>query len=189
MPPRPSARHWHPRLTVYPEYVWRPGGRWLHPDVRFAVQCASDSEGLARDDDWSAGGHVAPPLLVPATLPAGWPARARTAVGEVLDGVLAGEEVDVEEIVTLLGARGCRRSSRVSDVADEPPRSRSGRRRPSRSSATATSTTRRSCTFKCRFCAFSKGPLSLNLRGDPYLLRLARAAARVVDAGSSTAAT
>jgi len=22
------------------------------------------------------------------------------------------------------------------------------------------------CTFKCRFCAFSKGPLSLNLRGD-----------------------
>ena len=26
------------------------------------------------------------------------------------------------------------------------------------------------CTFKCRFCAFSKGPLSLNLRGDPYLL-------------------
>ena len=26
------------------------------------------------------------------------------------------------------------------------------------------------CTFKCKFCAFSKGPLSLNLRGDPYLL-------------------
>ena len=28
------------------------------------------------------------------------------------------------------------------------------------------------CTFKCRFCAFSKGPLSLNLRGAPYLLDL-----------------
>ena len=28
------------------------------------------------------------------------------------------------------------------------------------------------CTFKCRFCAFSKGPLSLNLRGSPYLLEL-----------------
>ena len=26
------------------------------------------------------------------------------------------------------------------------------------------------CTFKCRFCGFSKGPLSLNLRGTPYLL-------------------
>src|SRR4029079_3137788 len=36
-----------PRLTVYPEYVCDPA-RWLHPDVQFAVQCASDSEGLAR---------------------------------------------------------------------------------------------------------------------------------------------
>src|SRR3712207_4941706 len=26
------------------------------------------------------------------------------------------------------------------------------------------------CYFRCRFCAFSKGPKSLNLRGDPYLL-------------------
>ena len=28
------------------------------------------------------------------------------------------------------------------------------------------------CTFKCKFCGFSKGPLSLNLRGTPYLLTL-----------------
>ena len=28
------------------------------------------------------------------------------------------------------------------------------------------------CTFKCRFCAFSKGPLSLNLRGAPYLVEM-----------------
>ncbi|MEZ5342119.1 MAG: hypothetical protein R2706_11930 [Acidimicrobiales bacterium] len=28
------------------------------------------------------------------------------------------------------------------------------------------------CTFKCKFCGFSKGPLSLNLRGKPYLLTL-----------------
>jgi FO synthase len=26
------------------------------------------------------------------------------------------------------------------------------------------------CTYKCRFCAFSKGPRSLNLRGEPYLM-------------------
>ena len=26
------------------------------------------------------------------------------------------------------------------------------------------------CTYKCTFCGFSKGPLSLNLRGKPYLL-------------------
>jgi FO synthase len=28
------------------------------------------------------------------------------------------------------------------------------------------------CTYKCRFCAFSKGPKSLNLRGDPYLMSI-----------------
>src|SRR6266576_985074 len=40
-----------PRLTVYPEYVTRPD-EWLHADVRFPVQCASDGEGLAREHLW-----------------------------------------------------------------------------------------------------------------------------------------
>ena len=38
------------------------------------------------------------------------------------------------------------------------------------------------CTFKCRFCAFSKGPLSLNLRGQPYLLEMEEMQRRVVEA-------
>ena len=38
------------------------------------------------------------------------------------------------------------------------------------------------CTFRCRFCAFSKGPASLNLRGAPYLLGLDEVARRVVEA-------
>jgi len=143
------------------------------------VQCASDSEGLARDDAWSAGGHTTPPRLVPATLPIGWPMRARTAVGEVLDGVLAGEEVDTDEIVTLFGARGAD-FTRVTHVADGL-----------RSEAVGDSVTfvrnrninyTNICTFKCRFCAFSKGPLSLNLRGDPYLLGLDELQRRVAEA-------
>jgi FO synthase len=38
------------------------------------------------------------------------------------------------------------------------------------------------CTFKCRFCGFSKGPLSLNLRGTPYLLTLDDIAQRAREA-------
>jgi FO synthase len=38
------------------------------------------------------------------------------------------------------------------------------------------------CTFKCRFCAFSKGPMSLDLRGRPYLLGLDEITARVAEA-------
>ncbi len=44
------------------------------------------------------------------------------------------------------------------------------------------------CTFKCRFCGFSKGPLSLDLRGKPYLLTLEEIQGRVleaVDAGAT----
>ncbi|HEV2428038.1 MAG TPA: 5-amino-6-(D-ribitylamino)uracil--L-tyrosine 4-hydroxyphenyl transferase CofH, partial [Acidimicrobiales bacterium] len=36
--------------------------------------------------------------------------------------------------------------------------------------------------FRCRFCAFSKGPRSLNLRGDPYLLTLEEVTERVAEA-------
>ncbi|MFP5489618.1 MAG: 5-amino-6-(D-ribitylamino)uracil--L-tyrosine 4-hydroxyphenyl transferase CofH, partial [Acidimicrobiia bacterium] len=38
------------------------------------------------------------------------------------------------------------------------------------------------CTFKCKFCGFSKGPLSLNLRGKPYLLTLDDIGARAAEA-------
>ena len=38
------------------------------------------------------------------------------------------------------------------------------------------------CTFRCTFCGFSKGPLSLNLRGAPYLLTLDDVAERAVEA-------
>jgi FO synthase len=38
------------------------------------------------------------------------------------------------------------------------------------------------CTFKCKFCGFSKGPLSLNLRGTPYLLTLDDIAERAREA-------
>jgi FO synthase len=167
-----------PRLTVYPEYV-RDGDRWLHDDVRFAVRCASDLEDLARDDAWAAGGDIAPPARLPAALPPGWTARARTRVGEVLAGVLAGEEVDVDEIVILLGARGPD-FVEVAAVADQLRVDTVG--------DAVTFVRNRNinytnvCTFKCRFCAFSKGPLSLNLRGAPYLLDLEEIQRRVVEA-------
>ena len=38
------------------------------------------------------------------------------------------------------------------------------------------------CYFKCGFCAFSKGPRSLNLRGEPYLMTIDEVVARTVEA-------
>jgi FO synthase len=163
-----------PRLTVYPEYVRDPE-TWLHPDVRTRVLHASDAEGLARDDAWASGGDVAPPSLIPPAVPA----RAGGPVGEVLAGVLAGEEVGADEIVTLLSARGPE-VARVGEVADQLRREIVGDE--------VTFVRNRNinytnvCTFKCRFCAFSKGPLSLNLRGTPYLLDHEEIQRRVMEA-------
>src|SRR5947207_646025 len=163
-----------PRLTVYPEYVNRPD-EWLHADVRFPVLCASDGEGLAREGLWSAGGHE-PPLDLLGRSGAPNPGGP---VGEVLTGVELGQQVGVDEIVTLLGARGPELVA-VCDLADDLRRRAVG--------DVVTFVRNRNinytnvCTFKCRFCAFSKGPLSLNLRGDPYLLDFDEIQRRVVEA-------
>jgi 7,8-didemethyl-8-hydroxy-5-deazariboflavin synthase CofH subunit len=162
-----------PRLTVYPRYALAPD-RWLDPATRTAVLVRSDAEGLARDrPDWHAGGTGPPPRLLPGT------PRAGSAIGEVLAGVVLGQQVGVEEIVTLFGARG-RQVAAVAEVADDL------RRRIAGDAVTWVANRNINytnvCTFKCRFCAFSKGPLSLNLRGDPYLLGIDEIQRRVVEA-------
>jgi FO synthase len=163
-----------PRLTAYPEFVADPA-RWLDPGVRTAVLHASDAEGLARDpaDRWHAGEEVDPPRLLPATPSAGG------AVGEVLAGVSAGQQPGVDELATLFSARGPEVAA-VAEVADDL------RRRAVGDAVTWVANRNINytnvCTFKCRFCAFSKGPLSLNLRGAPYLLTLEDIQARVVEA-------
>jgi FO synthase len=162
-----------PRLTVYPRYALAPD-RWLDPATRTAVLVRSDAEGLAPDrPDWHAGGTGPPPRLLPGT------PRAGSAIGEVLAGVVLGQQVGVEEIVTLFGARG-RQVAAVAEVADDL------RRRIAGDAVTWVANRNINytnvCTFKCRFCAFSKGPLSLNLRGDPYLLGIDEIQRRVVEA-------
>ena len=100
-------------------------------------------------------------------------------MSEVLAGVVAGQEVGEDEIVTLFGARG-REVAGVAEVANDLRQQIVG--------DTVTWVANRNinytnvCTFKCRFCAFSKGPLSLNLRGDPYLLGVDEIQRRVVEA-------
>lgn len=163
-----------PRLTIYPEFV-RDAARWIDPGLHFTVLQVSDSEGLTRDDTWASGGDDPPPPLLPFARPA----RAGSRLGEVLDGVRDGDEVDVDEIVVLLEARGVEVAA-VCELADELRAEIVGDE--------VTFVRNRNinytnvCTFKCKFCAFSKGPLSLNLRGNPYLLDLDEVQRRVLEA-------
>jgi 7,8-didemethyl-8-hydroxy-5-deazariboflavin synthase CofH subunit len=150
--------------------------------MRFSVLDASDAEGLARDHAWVSGGEVAPPDLLRAR--ARGHVKVGGAVAEVLAGVTAGAEVGEDEIVTLFAARGPEVRA-VAEVADDLRRQTVGDEVTWVANRNINYTN--ICTFKCRFCAFSKGPLSLNLRGDPYLLSFEDIAERVREAEAAGA--
>ncbi len=192
-----------PRLTVHPGHAARPD-RWLDPALVFPVLDRADAELLGRDDPgavwperhqaaanvgtgaevvqigrrstaWYSGADTEPPALLPAR------AHAGGAVAEVLAGVRLGQRVGEAELVTLFAARGPEVAA-VAEVADELRRRAVG--------DTVTYVVNRNinytnvCTFRCTFCGFSKGPLSLNLRGAPYLLGLEEIVERSVEAAA-----
>jgi FO synthase len=192
-----------PRLTVYPEFVLQPD-RWLDPALHFPVLDRSDAEGLGRDDpgqiwpekvtaadvvqdgaevvlvghrstQWYSGANNPPPVLVPAARAT----RPGSAVDEILHGVRMGHEVGVDEIVALFAARG-QEVAAVAELADELRQSAVGD--PITWVHNRNINYTNVCTFKCKFCGFAKGKLTLNLRGTPYLLTLDDIAQRARDA-------
>src|SRR5581483_7909825 len=136
-----------PRLTVHPRFV---DPEWLDPRVLPRVLRASDALGLAREDAWAAGETGEVPYVVRRDpLPLG-----------------PGGELGEEELVRLFRARGEERG-RVLAAADAVRREVVG--------DVVTYVVTRNvqytnvCYFRCGFCAFSKGRLAANLRGEPYL--------------------
>jgi FO synthase len=165
--------HLTPRLTVYPSYI---GGRldFLDEKVRPYVLAQADAQSLARNDDWYSGtDHTPPP-----------PPSSQTRTSE-LSALLAryepGYEFDARELVTLFHARDGDFNA-VVELADAVRHDLVGDDVSFVINRNINYTN--VCTFKCRFCAFSKGPLSLNLRGDPYLLTLDEVSERVREAAA-----
>ena len=105
--------------------------------------------------------------------------RASESLARVLDRVREGAPLDEAHVVRLFEARGGEARA-VCEAADALRRERNG--------DTVSYVVNRNinytnvCYFKCRFCAFSKGRLSANLRGRPYDLDLAEIARRTREA-------
>ncbi len=165
------GRHLVARLTIYPEFA-RRAERFVDERVRPSVLAAADANFLARADEWSPG-LDAPPPAAPAR-------QVRTdSVRAILARYAPGYEFTSAELVALFNARGGDYHA-VRELADATRATLVG--------DDVTFVVNRNinytnvCTFKCRFCAFSKGPLSLNLRGEPYLLGLDEIAERVREA-------
>ena len=159
------------RLTVYPEFIGL-SSPFLDAEVRPHVLAHADASFLARDDQWFSGTDVTPPASPPSTKRSG-------AVSALLARYEPGYEFDASELVELFRARGGDFNA-VVDTADQVRRDLVGDDVSFVINRNINYTN--VCTFKCRFCAFSKGPLSLNLRGDPYLLTLEEISERVREA-------
>jgi len=159
------------RLAIYPAYA-REAERWLARELRTPVLRASDSEGFARADAWMPGAGL-------DALPPRAPSPRRSVVGPLVDRALAGRGLREDEIVALFTARGADFAA-VCGSADALRAATCG-------DAVSYVVTRNInytniCSYRCRFCAFSKGKLSDNLRGRPYDLSLDEIARRAVEA-------
>ena len=148
-----------------------------------------DASGYARPRySWAPGMAIEPPLN-PHRFSAAWPDALWTAAPEsveatrpvrtILESCMEGIPPTTEQVATLLSARGADVDA-IAASADALRRDRVG--------DTVTYVVNRNinytnvCYFRCGFCAFSKGPRSLNLRGDPYLMTIDEVVDRTVEA-------
>jgi FO synthase len=154
------------RLAIYPEYAMDLD-RWVDPGIKPLVLQAIDGQGFARAESWSAGETPNPPegdLARVTSLPK---SPASTDLKAILEKASAGDTLAEEEIVRLFKARGDD-YTHVCHAADELRKKMAGDE--------VTYCVNRNinytnvCYFKCQFCAFSKGKMSENLRGKPYVL-------------------
>jgi FO synthase len=160
-----------PRLAIYPEYLLE-ASRWLDRGMHRAALQFSDSEGFARDSEWSPG--------VTTPVPASLPRRSRHASRDVtVARAISGDRLTEREITSLFSARG-EEFEEILSAADDLRESASGN--------TVRYVVNRNinytnvCTYRCRFCAFSKGKTNENLRGKPYDLSEAEIRRRALEA-------
>jgi FO synthase len=152
------------RLPSYPAYV-HDAFHWHAKDIATPVIRASDSEGFARMDAWSPG------LAMPMT--------AIRAVEKKSTKTNACD-ISTERAITRLFAA---RDGEFDDICAAANELRA---------ATVGDTVRyvvnrninytNICSFRCTFCAFSKGTHSKSLRGEPYDISLEEIERRVSEA-------
>jgi FO synthase len=159
------------RLTIYPAYVQR-ADMWLDPALRTSVMRAADSQGFARPDRWVPGSLSKPNVEPPITL-------TRSSLNRTIAAAMAARALTENEIVRLFESRGdafhavCRAADALRDEIHGAKVSYVVTRNINYTNI---------CYFRCKFCAFSKGKLSENLRGRPYDLSLEEIQRRAIEA-------
>jgi len=159
------------RLTLYPGYV-RESRRWLDPAVRPAVLRQADASGFARRDDWVPGEERPVPAIERGFLDRpgqlGKPPEGGGVSADIHDIIArcrASADLSPADVTRLFESRGAD-FAHVVHSADALRRQVHGDRVSYVVNRNINYTN--VCYFKCRFCAFSKGRHSDDLRGTPY---------------------
>ncbi len=164
----------------------------LGPEVLAVYLDLVDGSGAARPRTMWAPGKDEPPPVAAGRLSGEWADaawfghdgvasldEAGPTLRPILERSLDGRPPTRNEVEVLLRSRG-RDVEIVAGVADELRRRTVGESVSYVVNRNINYTNQ--CYFRCGFCAFSKGPRSLNLRGDPYLLEIHEVAFRAKEA-------
>ncbi len=165
------------RLGLHPDYAVG-AKRWVAENLHSHVLAAQDAEGFARVEKWSPGMTEAIPERSVNEARGGSPSKVRPEFARAL-GAAGERDLSEDEISLLFTARGTEMAELCS-VADELRREVNGDEVSYVINRNINYTNQ--CYFGCKFCAFSRGPKSLNLRGDPYLMDNAEVAHRAREA-------
>ena len=153
------------RLTIYPAYAVQ-GKRWLDKALHSAVLHQRDGSGYARRDNWAPGEEQAIPRVEAQLLTGHSPSEMISVdVRDIVVRCEQGGELSEADITLLFESRGAD-SAFVARRADALRRQVIG-------DCVSYVVTRNInytnvCSYKCQFCAFSKGSGSEDLRGRPY---------------------
>ena len=163
------------RLALYPAFA-RSASSWVDQGLIRNVLRAMDGSGFARADAWSPGIAAATPRL---HAPGNVRASVSLVVSEAIARAQGGERLTEFEIQALLESRGaefeavCLAADRLRHVVSGNTVRYVVNRNISYTNV---------CSYKCKFCAFSKSTKSTSLRGPAYDLNLQEVARRVREA-------
>jgi FO synthase len=172
-----AGKHLAERLTIYPAYAQAPA-EWLDPAMRRAVQELSDGAALGRENSWRAGRSLdIPGRSFAARGAAGGRSRLALLVDEIRER--GTDHLDIPAWASLFDARGAD-FEHVCAAADDLRAAVNG--------DDLTYVVNRNinytniCSYRCTFCAFSKGTRKHEGAEKPYLLDLDVLADRVREA-------
>jgi FO synthase len=166
-----AGKHLAERLTIYPAYALAPQ-EWLDPAMQRAVLEQSDGAALGRENTWRAGrsrdipgSFASRPRGVPGSRNAAGRSRLALLVDEIRER--GAGHLDIPAWASLFEARGAD-FEHLCAAADDMRSAANGEK--------LTYVVNRNinytniCSYRCTFCAFSKGTRKHEGAERPYLL-------------------